>query len=58
MHQENIAQLLHKAYKILNEDMQEKYPLVDLDEAIECISKALTITDSQHNNFKGADHAN
>ena len=37
MHQENIAQLLHKAYKILNEDMQEKYTLVDLDEAIECI---------------------
>jgi len=46
-----VEKLLNMAYKSLNEDMQEAYPLVDLDEAIGCIAEALAIIQQDHGAF-------
>jgi len=46
-----VTMLLNMAYKSLNEDMQEAYPLVDLDEAIGCIAEALAIVQEDHGSF-------
>jgi hypothetical protein len=51
MNIERVEMLLNQAYKSLNEDMQEKYPLVDLDEAIGCIAEALAIVQEDHGSF-------
>jgi len=46
-----VTMLLNMAYKFLNEDMQEEYPLVDLDEPIGCIAEALAIVQGDHGSF-------
>jgi len=46
-----VTMLLNMAYKSLNEDMQEAYPLVDLDEAIGCIAEVLAIVQEDHGSF-------
>lgn len=51
MQTQKIEQLLNQAYKFLNEEMQEAYPLVDLDEAIGCIAEALAIVQEDHGSF-------
>jgi hypothetical protein len=48
---QRVTMLLNQAYKSLNEDMQEDYPLVDLDEAIGCIAEALAIVQGDHGSF-------
>jgi hypothetical protein len=48
---QRVEHLLNNAYKVLNEDMQERYPLVDLDEAIGCIAEALAIIQQDHGAF-------
>jgi hypothetical protein len=48
---QRVTMLLNKAYKSLNEDMQDDYPLVDLDEAIGCIAEALAIVQGDHGSF-------
>ena len=51
MNIERVTHLLNVAYKSLNEEMQEAYPLVDLDEAIGCIAEALAIVHQDHGAF-------
>ena len=46
-----VEHLLNVAYKNLNEEMQEAYPMVDLDEAIGCIAEALAIIHGDHGSF-------
>lgn len=46
-----IEHLLNVAYKNLNEEMQEAYPLVDLDEAIGCIAEALALIQGDSGSF-------
>ena len=46
-----VEHLLNVAYKNLNEDMQEAYPLVDLDEAIGCIAEALALLQGDSGSF-------
>ena len=46
-----VEHLLNVAYKVLNDDMQEAYPLVDLDEAIGCIAEALAIVQGDSGSF-------
>jgi hypothetical protein len=48
---QRVEKLLNVAYKNLNEEMQEAYPLVDLDEAIGCIAEALAIVQGDHGSF-------
>tara|TARA_R110000868_G_scaffold383498_1_gene650466 strand:- start:451 stop:702 length:252 start_codon:yes stop_codon:yes gene_type:complete len=51
MQTQRLEHLLNVAYKSLNENMQEAYPLVDLDEAIGCIAEALAIVQGDHGSF-------
>jgi hypothetical protein len=48
---QKLEHLLNTAYRVLNEDMQDRYPLVDLDEAIGCIAEALAIVQQDHGAF-------
>ena len=48
---QRLEHLLNTAYRVLNEDMQDRYPLVDLDEAIGCIAEALAIVQQDHGAF-------
>ena len=51
MNIQRVEELLEMSYKFLNEEMQDAYPLVDLDEAIGCIAEALAIVQGDHGAF-------
>jgi len=53
MNIQRVEELLEMTYKFLNEEMQDAYPLVDLDEAIGCIAEALAIVQGDGGSFDG-----
>jgi len=46
-----VEKLLVDTYKFLNDEMQDEYTLVDLDEAIGNIAEALAIVQGDHGAF-------
>lgn len=51
MNIQQVEKLLNQAYRVLAVEMQEAYPLVDLDEAIGCIAEALAHVQEDHGSF-------